>query len=147
MRHDLRLMGEQAVQTRVAMCLGCRHARGTLCGVDGHSIPMHARGVGCPTGRHPDADGHVTWMGVRWVGVPWIVRVWRWSEARDERWLGVPGCGCVVVVKRAWLRLKGWGVAWVNRWSAAEFEREIAKKEKGGGVCGGGACACRIGVV
>lgn len=147
MREDLRLMGEQIVQTRVALCLGCRHAKGTACGVDGHSIPMHARSVGCPRGVHPDERGHVVWMGVRWVGVPWIVRVWRWSEARDERWLGVPGCGCVVVVKRAWLKMKGWGVAWGKRASVlAENERTSAKKGRGAGVCGGGVCASRASV-
>lgn len=112
MRQDLRLIGEDVVQTGVAVCLGCRHARGTDCGIDGQSIPLHARAIGCPEGLHPDHNGHVTRMGVKHVGVPWLVRVWRWSEARDERWLRLPGCGCVMALKAAWLNLRARVSAW-----------------------------------
>lgn len=122
----LRIKGMELVRTRALICATCRHAVGGECGLDGRSLASHLGAAGgpleCLAGRQADEHGHVTRMGVKHVGVPWLERVWRWSEARDEGWIGredehgrrvggVPGCGCVVVVKNAWLKMKGWGVA------------------------------------
>jgi len=120
---ELRIQGMELLRTQVLICGSCEHAKGNACGVSGEKITahvgIHGKGlVPCPLGKQADERGHVRWparWGVKWVGVPWPVRVWRWSKARDEGWMGVPGCGCVVVVKRAWLRMKGWEVVWVNR--------------------------------
>lgn len=107
---ELRIRGMELVRTRALICGTCRHAVGGECGLDGRSLASHLGAAGgpleCRAGKQADWDGHVRWMGVRWVGVPWIVRVWRWSKDRDEGWLRVPGCGCIVALKRSWTKAR-----------------------------------------
>ncbi len=104
------------MRTNAAMCLTCPGFRRTVkadwsvsavCSIDGKPfLPAGLRAGPCPLGRHVDAEGLVTWRGVRWRGTPDPLR-------RRLRRLGVelkrgplPGCGCVH-------RLKAWteGVA------------------------------------
>lgn len=101
----LSLSCEDVKRTAAVVCMTCRHAKETRCSVSGLPIPIHVHGLPCPQARHPDGEGHVTRLGLKHVGMPWLWRVWRWSEARDERWLHLPGCGCIVALKAAWLNL------------------------------------------
>lgn len=60
----------------------------------------------------PDSAGVVRWLGVRWYGVPKPIRL-LWSNPDVREALGLPalsaplyGCGCVVLMKDAWIRAK-----------------------------------------
>lgn len=56
----------------------------------------------CPEGKHPDRDGVVFWLGLRWFGVPGPLRL------AVKPWLSgsVPGCGCVRILKLAWMAFR-----------------------------------------
>ena len=55
---------------------------------------------------YTNARGRCRWLGLWWAGVPYPIRLWLWAG----RYLSSPskldGCGCVVPLKAAWLRLR-----------------------------------------
>ena len=108
---------------RRLMCMICPNRKGPAwgtekkrpgkCGVLNVPISITIAGVkACPKGRHPDAEGIIPWMGVRWFGVPMPVRVLAVAIGKARGGISsvreVAGCGCVVVLKTRWERVKAW---------------------------------------
>jgi hypothetical protein len=102
-------------RARALMCTFCiyaehdadgpLHGQAITCTIGGRPVADYILSCqpSCPKGKHPDTSGIVRFAGVRWYGVP---RFLRWLAA--GRLTGaVPGCGCVLVLKNLWLRLKG----------------------------------------
>lgn len=63
-----------------------------------------------PTDRQ-DRRGRVRWLGIRWKGLPEPLR-WRLRACGVRHPDRLPGCGCALWAKQAWLRVK-W--AWRSR--------------------------------
>lgn len=104
---ELRIEGRDLVRTRTIICASCKHADDhAACTIDGHPIGWHVQGGKCPKGKQADANGHVRWLGVKWMGIPKPVRWWN-NRTEKLRWDEVPGCGCVVWLKRLALKVKG----------------------------------------
>ena len=94
--------------TRALLCHVCPHGERpghvwqgvTRCTVSGLPVAAHVRDGSCPEGLYSLANGRF------WVGLP-----------APLRWLGlclgapraavrlIPGCGCVRVLKGAWLKI------------------------------------------
>lgn len=103
---SLTIGGAELLRTRAAICGSCRDHRDTRCGVSGLSLVLHVHGMACPRGKQADGRGWVRWLGLAWVGVPWPVRAWRAAKSRNRGWLLLPGCGCVVALKRVFYRVR-----------------------------------------
>lgn len=104
-----------AIRERAAMCVWCTRANpnAKACPADGKHTHVHITVRGCPRGYFPDADGLIRWRWVKWMGVPQPVRDHTWrvkgkakGKTLDEWRASFPGCGCVRILKAAWLRLK-----------------------------------------
>jgi hypothetical protein len=98
----------ETVRARSAMCLLCPGGGRTgACAETGETVEHMVRHGGCPLGRHPDAAGIVRWQGMEWMGVPAVIR-WAWPVLRRLHGLPaltgpLPGCGCHLAAKEAWL--------------------------------------------
>lgn len=96
-------------RSRAAMCYTCPDVRGfnrDECGLSGQPIAEHITPltVTCRNGRLPDAQGIVNWLWLDWFGVPAPIR-WKLKGKLSGP---LPGCGCTVIGKAAWLRFKAW---------------------------------------
>lgn len=78
-----------------------------VCSYSGRMVVLHVRGTPCPRGRW-DVRGRVRWVGMWWVGLPWPQRVWRAMAQRDGRWMGTPGCGCIVWARVVVVEVRRW---------------------------------------
>lgn len=79
------------------------------CTVNGSPVVDLIKARQCPKDRFPDRDtGLVRRWALTWFGVPAYAR---WALGRRIRG-PVPGCGCTVLGKRAWLWLGPWR-AWL----------------------------------
>ena len=102
----LTINGQDLTDLRVVICANCKHCTPNLCGVSMHPLASHISGRACPLGKHPDANGWVTWCGIRWIGLPMPVRLW-WSLLNWNRlYIDTPGCGCALWLKRLWIKLR-----------------------------------------
>jgi len=103
---ELRIEGRELVRTRTIICASCKYADvHAYCTIDTNSIGWHVQGGKCLKGKQADANGHVRWLGMKWLGIPAPVRWWR--NWRDEtKWDQVPGCGCLVWLKRLWMMIR-----------------------------------------
>jgi len=92
---------------RSYMCSSCRHCSGKLCTAAPQPVLVQVRILGndCPRGRFP-RHRRVRWLGLKWVGVPWPIRIWMHATARLRDLEALPGCGCLVGVKLAAMRLR-----------------------------------------
>lgn len=89
------------------MCMWADHDGGmwsgtaVTCTVSGRAVAVHIQSCApsCPKGKHR-ADGMVKWLGLWWYGCP---APWRWPFKFSGK---IPGCGCTVAGKRAWLWIK-----------------------------------------
>jgi hypothetical protein len=104
---NLTIGGAELLRTRAAICGSCRHHRDARCSVSGLALVLHVHGLECPKNKQADRRGWVRWMLAWWVGVPRPKRVWRFMRTRNRGWLGLPGCGCVVALKRLVSRVRG----------------------------------------
>lgn len=113
--HSVRGVGPVlTLAARAVICTACTGGR-DVCPVSGAAAASHVVGAECPRGKHPDEQGTVRRVWLTWEGVPLPERAyvwWRWR--RDKPWRefrsAVPGCGCIVPLKRAW----GWIVERYN---------------------------------
>lgn len=103
---------DQVRRARAVLCHSCvwasrergQHRRWTAvgCTVSGKTVEHHVSSCApsCPKKKHPDMAGMVRWLWIEWYGVPkplrWVVRPTG----------PVPGCGCIKVLKNAWLWAK-----------------------------------------
>lgn len=102
---ELRIEGRDLIRTRTIICASCKHADDhAACTIDGHPIGWHVQGGKCPKGKQADHYGHVRWLGVKWLGIPRPVRWWH-NLTEKLQWDQVPGCGCILWLKRIWNRL------------------------------------------
>jgi len=102
------------------------HADAGVCSRSGYTVDEHTvYGLPCPEGRHPDAKGVVSTpitigrvsVRVRTRGSPMWQRLELWSQGKISTPLApkVPGCGCVIPLKRA-VRVTLWAVTNLDRW-------------------------------
>lgn len=87
------------------VCLACAGPGASRCPLDGSLIAARVLAGSCPAGLHAIRNARVRrWLGLRWDGAPAPWRVWLyWRHGLD--WDGVmdlPGCGCLIALKRLW---------------------------------------------
>ena len=103
---ELRIEGRELVRTRTIICASCKYADSqAACTIDGYPLGHHIQGGACPKKKQADDNGHVPWMGMKWLGIPSPVRWWH-NRTKETRWDQVPGCGCVVWLKRLWMKIR-----------------------------------------
>lgn len=102
---ELRIEGKELVQLRTIICGSCKHLRRDTCSVSGMPYQVHTVGFECPKDKQADDNGHVRRFFMRWVGIPAPVRWWK-AWRGDRRWLSSPGCGCIVWLKRLWIKVR-----------------------------------------
>lgn len=104
------------VRTDVLLCAICPHARAGgfhACTISGQPLVFESAGGvlrsrDCPLGEHSDASGRVRWFGLLWRGIPaprrimftWPIRaIWGLPPLTSA----IPGCGCIIAAKAAWI--------------------------------------------
>ena len=96
---------------RATMCHWCiwaerepgekRAWKAVACTVSGLKVEHHVLSGDCPKGHYP-AGGYVRHLWMRWYGVP----AWMWWALGIKRNPQQDGCGCNVVLKGLWLRVR-----------------------------------------
>ena len=102
---ELRIEGKELVRLRSIVCGSCKHLDGAACGISGMPYQVHAAGHKCPKNKQADENGYLRRFGMRWVGIPAPVRWWK-AWRGDRRWLESPGCGCLLLLKRLWIKVR-----------------------------------------
>jgi hypothetical protein len=134
--------------TRAVVCAACpnmkqtgEHADSGICTRSGQPIDEHTvYGLPCPENRHPDSKGVCSVpitigrlsVRVRTQGAPMWQRLELWADGRIStvRAPRVPGCGCIIRLKRA-VRVAVWAATNLDRWCRV-VRRRRARRAAGG---------------
>ena len=110
--------------TRAVICAACpnmrqtgEHADAGVCSRSGYAVDEHTvYGLPCPEWRHPDARGFVYTpitigrINTRIVthGAPMWQRLLLWKDGKISTFRPpmIPGCGCIVRLKRRWRQVR-----------------------------------------